>query len=178
MRCISFAAALCILSSPALADSSAFHAGPAIPDYGRIASVDSDFAIPKNARFKVQFDLQKGAKPGEINRGLETAARFVNMHVENGVPIKNIMLAVVVHGGATKDLTNDARYKTDNGMANANAPLIAALLDKGVRIYVCGQSAAAYGVSKSDLAPGVKMALSAMTAHALLASEGYSLNPF
>ena len=45
-------------------------------------------------------------------------------------------------------------------------------------VYLCGQSAAAYGIDKGDLIPGVEMALSAMTAHAVLSAEGYSLNPF
>lgn len=43
---------------------------------------------------------------------------------------------------------------------------------------LCGQSAAYYQVQNADLVPGVQMALSAMTAHAVLAREGYSLNPF
>jgi intracellular sulfur oxidation DsrE/DsrF family protein len=47
-----------------------------------------------------------------------------------------------------------------------------------VRIFVCGQSAAYYDVTTNDLLPGVEMALSAMTVHALLQQQGYSLNPF
>lgn len=178
MRCISMVFALVALACPAFADQSAFHAGPEIPEYGRIASVDSDFAIPKKAMLKVRFDVSNAAAPGELNRGLESAARFINMHVESGVPLKNIDLAIVVHGGATKDLTHKERYEVDTGVANASAPLIAALLEKNVKVYVCGQSAAFHGVAKDDLLPGVKMALSAMTAHALLDAEGYSLNPF
>ena len=61
---------------------------------------------------------------------------------------------------------------------NANAAIVAALLDNGVRVILCGQSAAAMGIAKSDLLPGVEMALSAMTAHALLQQQGYALNPF
>ena len=43
---------------------------------------------------------------------------------------------------------------------------------------MCGQSAAGQGVKKTDLLPGVELALSAMTAHALLQQQGYTLNPF
>lgn len=178
MRRTAAVLALAILASPAFADESAFHAGAAIADYGRVASVSSDMPIPKGARLKVRFDVSDAAQPGELNRGLESVARFINMHAENGVPLSKIDLAVVVHGGATKDLTHTERYKADIGKDNANAPLIAALLEKNVRIYVCGQSAAFHGVANDDLAAGVKMALSAMTAHALLDREGYSLNPF
>ena len=47
-----------------------------------------------------------------------------------------------------------------------------------VSTIVCGQSAACYGVKTDDLLPGVEMAVSAMTAHALLQQQGYTLNPF
>lgn len=47
-----------------------------------------------------------------------------------------------------------------------------------MRVILCGQSAAASGIERVDLLPGVEMALSAMTAHALLQQDGYTLNPF
>lgn len=178
MRRTFIALTLCAAASPALADQSAFHAGPAIPDYGRVANVDIDMAIPKNAKFKVRFDVSDAAEAGQINRGFESVARFINMHVEEGVPLKNIDLAIIVHGGASKDVTLTERYRADTDADNANAALIAALIEKNVRVYVCGQSAAYYDVGNDDLLPGVEMALSAMTAHALLDAEGYSLNPF
>jgi len=65
-----------------------------------------------------------------------------------------------------------------NKAENANAGIIKALLDKNTRIIVCGQSAAFYEIKNEDLLPGVEMALSAMTAHAVLQQEGYTLNPF
>ena len=52
------------------------------------------------------------------------------------------------------------------------------MMEKGVDVIVCGQSAAAHGVEKNALIDGVKMDLSAMTAHARLAQKGYSVNPF
>jgi intracellular sulfur oxidation DsrE/DsrF family protein len=94
------------------------------------------------------------------------------------VPVENINLAVVVHGGATKDVTNAGYYSEAIGGENANAALIAALVDANVEIIVCGQSAAFNGIANDDLLPGVKMALSAMTAHAVLQDKGYTLNPF
>ncbi|HBK90739.1 MAG TPA: hypothetical protein DDZ68_03605 [Parvularcula sp.] len=173
-----FAVLLALLASPAVAQNEAFHKGPAIADFGPVASVDSDQALPRKAGFKVRFDVTDAAKPGDLNRNFVSAARFLNMSAENGIAPDRVRLAIVVHGGATRDLTLDARYGADDGAANANAPLIAALMDKGVDVYLCGQSAAANGVTKADLLPGVKMALSAMHAHAILDAEGYSLNPF
>jgi intracellular sulfur oxidation DsrE/DsrF family protein len=101
------------------------------------------------------------------------------MHVAHGVPAADIRIAVVVHGSAVRDVSGERIYSAEHGdTRNANAALIEILQEFGVRIIVCGQSAAWYGVDNDGLLPGVDMALSAMTAHALLQQDGYSLNPF
>lgn len=164
--------------SPAIAAPKNFHEGLAIPAYGPVASVDSDMVIPVGTVLKTSFDVDGQAKPGEVVREFVSVARFINMHVENGMPIENIKLAVIVHGRAANDLLANEAYAARMGSDNANAPLIAALLDNGVEVILCGQSAAAQDIAKQDLLPGVKMALSAMTAHALLQQQGYALNPF
>ncbi|PHS27735.1 MAG: hypothetical protein COA85_04970 [Robiginitomaculum sp.] len=167
------------LSMPALAGPEAFHAGTAIPEYGKIADVKSDLPVPANAIFKVRFDVAKGGKVGQVNRQLETVARFINMHVAAGMSEDNIQLAVVLHGQGAVDATRDTYYGTRHEHAqNTNAALIKALVAHKVRFYVCGQTAAYYGIANEDLLPGVNMALSALTAHAVLNNEGYALNPF
>ena len=86
---------------------------------------------------------------------------------------------MVVHGPGVADLASNVFYGQQNsGAANANAAIVEALTQQGVKLYVCGQSAAYYGLDKSALLPGVDMALSAMTAHAILAQDGFSTNPF
>lgn len=179
MRCAAIGLAVSLFALPAFAGMDNFHAGTAIPGYGKVASVETDMAIPKKAKFKIRFDVTKAGDADAVNRSFDTAARFINMHVENGVPLENINLALVVHGPATLDLAKDERYgAAHEGAANPNAPLIAALAEKGVRIILCGQAAVAHDVAGEDLLPGVEVALSAMTAHALLDAEGYTLNPF
>ena len=166
-------------SISAMADETKFHAGTIFPEFGNIAAVDSDFEIPKRAKFKVLFDATQGADAGEINRSLNTVARFMNMHAEAGVPEKNMKVAIVFHSKGSFDLTKASYYdKKFKGSENANAGIVKALTDKGVRIILCGQTAAYYDIAKADLLPGVEMALSAMTAHALLQQQGYTLNPF
>lgn len=166
------------LMSPANAGMEAFHSGPVLPDFGNITTVDSELGIPEGTVLKVTFDVSKPAKAGEINRGFDSAARFINMHVEAGVPLENISVAVVIHGGASVDATHNAFYKNRKNTDNGNVELLKALASKGVKIYQCGQSAAFFNVANQDLNTGVTMALSAMTAHALLQQEGYTLNPF
>jgi intracellular sulfur oxidation DsrE/DsrF family protein len=169
----------------ALAGPDDFVPGSTIPEYGKIAAVKVDQPVQSYSKFKIAFDTAKGAEPGELNRTLTSAARFINMHTAASVKPKNIKLAIVVHGGAVKDVTNDAFYtggqegiEEGEPIANANAALVKTLQDNGVEIYVCGQSAVYYGVDNEDLLPDVKMALSAMTSHALLQQKGYTLNPF
>jgi intracellular sulfur oxidation DsrE/DsrF family protein len=172
-----YVAPLCgavLLASNVNAGPEAFRDGALIEGYGKIADVPGAAAIPRDALFKVSWDLAKAAESGELNRGLDTVARFMNMHHAAGIPVKQLQLAVVVHGGAHRDLLAEAAY----GGANPNAPLIAQLVDHGVQVTLCGQTAAYYGVTEKDLLPGVSLSLSAMTAHALLQQRGYTLNPF
>jgi len=175
-------AAFLMTSVPAWAGSDAFSPGQTIPEYGKIAEVKVDQPIYKHQKFKVAFDVNEQAAAGELNRNLVSVARFINMHTAAGIKEKNIKLAIVVHGGATKDVTRAEYYVAsqdgNDKKTNANAALIKTLIDHGVVVYVCGQSAAYHDVDNTDLLPGVKMALSAMTAHALLQQEGYTLNPF
>lgn len=145
-----------------------FEPGTAIPQFGLIATVDGDMPIDKNTEFKIAFDAAKESNKNEINRTLNSAARFINMHVEAGVPATNISLAIVFHGPAALDLKKGSSSET----------AISILLEHGVQIFLCGQTAAARNVNKEDLVPGVQVALSAMTAHALLQQSGYTLNPF
>lgn len=173
IRLITIAAIATALSSAAFAQEGKFSTGPLITDYGPVAEV-SDARITPETTLKVAFDLAKAAEPGSENRYLASAARFLNMHVAAGIPAENIDVAVVVHGPAAMDLVTDERY----GGENANAGLIAALIENGVRIELCGQTAAFRGIEKEDLLPGVKLSLSAMTSHALLQQDGYTLNPF
>jgi intracellular sulfur oxidation DsrE/DsrF family protein len=173
------AASILVLAASAHAGPDDFGPGPLIPEYGQIAGVDIEMEIPADTEFRVAFDVAAGADAGELNRTLTSAARFLNMHVANGVPAEDIHVAVVVHGSAVRDVSGERVYASEHGETpNANPELIAALQANGVEIYVCGQSAAWYGVGNEDLLPGVTMSLSAMTSHALLQQDGYSLNPF
>jgi len=173
------AAAMTIaVSLPVSAGPDAFQPGTAIPDYGRVAEVENEFPLAEGMELRVVFDLADEGEAGAVNRGLDSLARFINMHVAEGVAESDIHLAVVVHGSATRDMTIDAFYGAQHETENANAALIQILSDHNVRIYVCGQSAAYHDVTNADLLPGVTMALSAMTAHAQLQQEGYTLNPF
>lgn len=150
-----------------------FKPGQTIVGYGLIAEVPGHQALPENVQFKISFDVAQMAEADAVNRQIDSAARFINMHTAAGVPVERIQLALVIHGAAVKDVAQRI-----SPASNPNAPLIKALQAQGVTFYVCGQSAAYYGVAAEDLLPGVHMSLSAMTAHTLLQQQGFTLNPF
>jgi intracellular sulfur oxidation DsrE/DsrF family protein len=169
MRPFFLLACLSILPFASYADFSSFSTGPAIKDYGPVADIDVTFSVSKDTILRHSFDVAEQAEDGELNRTLVSAARFINMHARAGVDASRIRLAVVVHGKAVHDVSTEA---------SSSSGLVASLIDHGVSIIVCGQSAVYYGVRTDDLLPGVKMALSAMTAHAVLQQQGYTINPF
>jgi len=151
-----------------------FVKGPVLEGFGPAAAVDSDLEIPDDMSFKIAFDISEAADEGRVSRRFESVARFINMHAAAGIARERIEPAIVVHGPAAADILKP----TDDEEAAPTAALVEALLEEGVPIYLCGQTAAAKGIGKDDLIPGVQLALSAMTAHAVLAEDGYSLNPF
>lgn len=165
-------------SSLTLAEPAVFNKGPLITDFGQHAKVEAMLPLPADAKFKVAFDVAEQAEPGKLNKRFNSLARFVNMHVANGVKAENIQLALVVHGKAGFDLLSEQAYHQKFSHSNANIALIKALAAQGVQVMLCGQSAAAMEISAKNLMPEVQLGLSAMTLHALLQQQGYTLNPF
>jgi intracellular sulfur oxidation DsrE/DsrF family protein len=170
--------ALMVLAAPSFAAPDQFSDGPVITGFGAVAKVDSDQPLPAGMDYKIAFDV-KSSEAGKRSTGIDAAARLINMLAASGVPMSKIHVAVVVHNNALFDVVSDARYAQETGApSNPSADLVRQLVAKGVPIYACGQSAAWSDVKKSDLLPGVKMALSAITADAILQRQGYSINPF
>lgn len=173
-------AAVLLIATPALAQSrEGFGPGPVLPDVGPIAPVASDLPLPKGTAFKIAFDLHTRAEPGTLSRQIETAARTINMHVAAGVPKDKVQVVLIAHGPAAQDLLAPEAYAArTGGKTNGSLDAVKKLLGVGVEIYLCGQTAAGQKISKADLIPGVKMSLSAITAHAVYQQRGYTLNPF
>lgn len=156
-----------------------FQPGPAIPEFGKIATVQSDMKIPADTILKVRFDVARQARKDQINTTLDSAARLINLHAAAGIKPENLQIAIVLHGNALMDVTSKTFYGLrHDGRDQASLKAVRILHQHKVKFYVCGQSAAHHKVTKGDLLPVIKVAPSAMTAHAILAAQGYSLNPF
>lgn len=159
------------------------HYGPGnvIPEYGKTFEIQSpEFETNTNGTFKALIDIDRQFDNASPNRLIETAARFLNMHEKAGVPVENMELALVVHGGAVFDLLEDEHYsqKYPGVKNNPNLPLIKKLVENGVQIIVCGQSAAHHQVTREKATNQVKFALSAMTALVQLQNDEYQLIKF
>jgi len=123
-----------------------------------------------NMKYKLLFELaefaikgQENTAKSEMNLGLGTVARELNLHEGNGIGRKNIQAVVVVHGPALYSLMNNEKYKRKYGIDNPNIPLVNELLGYGVNIIVCGQAMTFLQLEMEDLVPGIKQALTAQT---------------
>lgn len=155
-------------------------AGPIIKEYGKVWKVENlDFATDTTKEFKVVFDIMNSPDSlNELNKSIETAARFLNMHAQSGVPAENLKVVLVVHNKATKDIITDDAYKKRYGVENPNAGLVKALMESGAEVILCGQSSLSRNFPISDTIDGVQLALSAMTALLQLQDSGYQLIKF
>ena len=154
--------------------------GPVIKAYGPVYDVpEGSWNLKKDTHYKVSMDVSAtGDFSSDLNRRIESAARFLNLHARNGIDPKNIEFAIVVHGSAAKDLLKDNAYEARFDEPNPNTAMLTALHNADVKIYLCGQTAAHRGFTADEFNPAVSLALSAMTAHVRLQSEGYTLIPF
>jgi len=153
--------------------------GPVIDDYGPVYDVPSpDFATPLGPS-RVVFEVAEGAPDaGQLNTRLETVARYLNMHARAGRPVGAMQVALVVHGSAGKDLLGLEGFRERYAVENPNYDLIQQLIGAGVQVVLCGQTQTHRGVARDELAPGVEVALSAMTALVALQSRGYIVIAF
>ena len=155
-------------------------AGPIIENYGKVWAIDSqDYTITPDTEFKVVFDIMSSPKDeSQLNASIETAARFLNMHAQNGVSIEQMKVALVVHNKASKDIITNAAYQKRFGTDNPNSEMISQLMNVGVEIIFCGQSSRSRNIPKEDTIEGVQLSLSAMTALIQLQNSGYRLIKF
>ncbi len=155
-------------------------AGPVITEFGKVWPIDNpEFKTEKDRDFKVVFDIMSSPENhDQINASIETAARFLNMHAQHGIPIDKLKVALVVHNKASKDIMTPEAYTERYGVSNPNFELITALIDAGAEVIFCGQSSLSRDVPTENIIEGVQMSLSAMTAIIQLTDQNYTLIKF
>ena len=154
--------------------------GPIITNYGAVWAIENpDFKVDTTKTYKAVFDIMNSPESHDaVNASIETAARFLNMHGQSGVPAEQLKVALVVHNKASKDVITDEAYQKRYGTKNPNSELIKALQEAGGEIIFCGQSSASRGFPRDELIDGVQLSLSAMTALIQLQDENFRLIKF
>jgi intracellular sulfur oxidation DsrE/DsrF family protein len=157
----------------AVADGPVFHF-PQVARYGGIVRTPDAAESPRRGA-KIVFDITAESKPDEVNKGLESVARYLNLNAEAGFKPADVKLALVLHGGATKAALSDAAYaQHTNAKSNPSLELIRVLKSHGVEVFVCGQSLARNKFAFADVAGDVTVAVSALTVNANKQQDGYS----
>ena len=147
---------------------------PKIDTYGAVVAVPSAEERPR-AGGKVVFDTTAAAPAGKPNRGLESAARLVNIYELERLSADRPKIAVILHFNATTAALNDAAHaKTANGGMNPNRELVEKLLANGVEVWVCGQSMIRSGHALADVLPGIRVAHSAMIFNINRQTDGWA----
>lgn len=151
-----------------------------IKNYGAFYNIqNSDKSLDPNKEYRVIFDVRKS--PNDINAVnplLDIVARFINMHIAQGISEENLHIVVILHGSATKSVLNKKGYKDRFRKKNPNLELLNKLQKAGVELFVCGQSALNYKISRDEVAKSVKFALSALSVLVEYQSLDYQLIDF
>ena len=147
---------------------------PRIAGYGGVVRLPDAGERPR-AGGKVVFDTTAAAVAGKPNRGLDSAARLVNVYVSEGMEQSRPRIAVILHTGATPAaLSDDAHGRSAAGGPNPNRQLVEDLVAEGVEVWVCGQSVIRGGHTLDDVLPGIKVAYSAMIFNINRQADGWS----
>ena len=154
--------------------------GPVFEDFGAVFTIeDADLLLDTDKNYKVIFDVYTdNKKPENMNPLINTVARFMNMHAQNGLSEDQMDIVVVLHGAAVKNALTEKTFKKAYKTKHPNTDLISELVEKGVKIYVCGQSMKSKGYDAKDISEDVKISLSALTALVKYQSEGFQIINF
>lgn len=154
--------------------------GAIIKDFGATFEVDNpDIKTNISEEFKIILDVSQSSQDKSVmNKNIVTAARFLNMHANEGMSAKQLKAAMTIHAGAWQDILTNKAYKEKFGVDNPNHELINQLTEAGVEIILCGQTASFRNIQKEDINPNVKLALSAMTALIQYQRDGYTFIKF
>lgn len=162
---------LTLLSNFALAQETQF---PIVEDFGGIYEIKEAINPNPNLEYRIAIDLKTLQRDKEsINPGLNNVARMLNLHGLGGVNAENLSVAVIIHGGATDVILDNDAYQKRYELDNPNIPLIKALKESGVEIYVCGQSLLSRQYGRDEVNTEVKVALSMLTTFTTYMHNGY-----
>lgn len=150
---------------------------PIFKNYGEVFEVPNAVDIvDTKSTYKILFDITTNAgKPSDRNEIIENIARIMNLHAVAGVSAKKMKVVAVFHSAAVVGLLKNEYYQEKNKMDNPNLPILSALKEAGVKMYVCGQTLAKRNIDVKNISLDVMPALSAITTITTYASKGYTI---
>lgn len=129
-----------------------------------------------NIKYKLMFELvskNPDSLMNEIDGGLVEIARVINLHYASGVPVKNIIPLIVVHGPALAAISTNKYYNDNFKIDNPNLKVIEDLSKLGGKFIACGQAMAFFEFKQDELLPLVKVSLTAQTVLSSYRFKGY-----
>lgn len=148
---------------------------PLIEGFGGVFPIDG-IAEQPFAGMKVLFDVTTDAEPGQVNKGLEVVARFLNLAAIAGINLSQMKVQIVVHGKALLSCMNSETYKAKSGSAdNPNEKLIKKLAEAGIAMMACSQAVRRNKFALSDLNSHVKPVTSAMVVSIERQQQGWAV---
>ena len=150
---------------------------PIIADHGGVVPRPTAVQQPR-AGAKVVFDVTADAAASDVNKGLDRAARLLNLYGAANLRSSDLRMVIVLHGEATKTVLNDAAYQRRFGTPqNPNLPLLRQLQQHGVEVLVCGQALNYKGIADPEVADGIPVAAAAMTTVINKQMDGWAYLP-
>jgi intracellular sulfur oxidation DsrE/DsrF family protein len=144
-----------------------------------VIPVENPTEIPDpNKEYKLLFELtatNPDSTAKEINESLDEVARILNLHYASGIPTKNIIPVIVIHGPGLDAVKTNEAYNKRHKIDNPNLALVNDLENIGAKFIACGQAMAFFGVERADLLPEVKITITAQTVLSNYQSQGYTL---
>ena len=139
----------------------------------------ADAVEPPRAGLKLVLDVTSEAKkPEEVSKGLDRAARLLNLYGAAGLKASDINITVVLHGEATKSVLSDEAWESRLQMKhNPNLPLIRLLQKAGVEVMVCGQALSYKKIERDEVAGEVSVAAAALTVLLNRQADGFAYVP-
>lgn len=150
---------------------------PVIDGYGKIMNYETAAIKPNpNLEYKFFFHISKAKEREGVNDQLWKIARTINLLESNGVPKKNIKISAVISAEAYPIALSKDAYSKQYNTENPNLELIDKLINYGVSIHFCGQTAGGKQVNpKTELNDQIILTLSALVDIATYQMQGYTI---
>jgi intracellular sulfur oxidation DsrE/DsrF family protein len=148
----------------------------ASPIVAKMASAPPTIGLEVKDNVKVVYHIKVGAvRPDGVAKGVAELRHLIRIYDEQGVTRDKRDIYAVFDADSVPFVLNDeAHSRIGEGDINANAPLIAELIEEGVAVEVCGQRMARDELTAEALLPGVTMVLGGQTRVIELQLRGYA----